>query len=124
MIFEIALACITMVLTDVLGVLLVQAEARNHGWMAGWLDTAQWIPGIVCSAITITILQGHSLVGKVGIIVSVSLANLFGTKFGQSIGTKYIKDVHIMTTKQQVAELVEKVAALERVAKIAPTTGD
>ena len=124
MIFEIALACITMVLTDVLGVLLVQAEARNHGWMAGFMDTAQWIPGIVCSTITITILQGHSLVGKVGIIVSVSLANLFGTKFGQSIGTKYIKDVHIMTTKQQVAELVEKVAALERVAKIAPTTGD
>jgi hypothetical protein len=124
MIWEIALACVTMILTDVLGVLLVQAEARNHGWLAGWFDTAQWIPGIVCSAITITILQGHSTLAKALIIVFVSMANLFGTKYGQSLGTKYIKDVHLMSTKQQVDVLLERMDAVERVTKITPPTGN
>src|ERR1039458_1186183 len=102
MIWELIIASLSMIAVDVLGVLLVQSEARNHGWMAGILDTAQWIPGIVCSAITITVLQGHSLLAKSLIILFVSAANLFGTLLGTKIGTRYIKDAHLMTTKQQI----------------------
>ena len=118
MIWQLLVASIAMVVTDILGVMLVQAEARNHGWMAGSLDAAQWIPGIICSEVTITILQGHSWTGKALVILSVSAANIFGTKLGQLFGTKYIKDTHALTTKQQVEELVNRLEAVERVTKI------
>ncbi len=41
--FTALVAAGAMVITDVLGVVMVMAEARNRGWMAGWCDTAQWI---------------------------------------------------------------------------------
>ena len=100
-------AFFSMIFTDLLGVLLVQAEARNHGWLSGWLDTAQWIPGIICSSVTITILQSHSLFHKGLVILVVSAANLGGTKIGQVIGTKYIKDTHRLSIEKRI-DLVEQ----------------
>lgn len=119
-----AVAFITMLITDLVGVMLVQAEARNHGWLSGWLDTAQWLPGILCSTVTITILQSNSLIHKALVILVVSAANLLGTKWGQVVGTKYIKDIHAMTTKQQVEALTSRMEAVERVTKITPSTGN
>ena len=99
------IAAITMVVTDVLGVIMVMAEARNRGWLAGWMDTAQWLVGITTTTITVTALQGHSLNEKVLVVVLVSAANLFGTKLGQVIGHRFVSD---KTT------LAERVASLER----------
>ena len=97
--WPIFIATVAMVFTDVLGTIMVMAEARNRGWLAGWCDTAQWLVGITTTAITVTILQGHSFMEKVLIILFVSAANLFGTKMGQVVGTKYVKDAHSLTIK-------------------------
>ena len=89
------IAAITMVLTDCAGVIMVQAESRNRGWLAGWMDTGQWIVGITTTFITVEALSSHDFARKVSVVVAVSLANLFGTKLGQVIGSKYVKDVTI-----------------------------
>lgn len=89
------LAAGTMVCTDVLGVIMVQAEARNRGWLAGIMDSLQWLVGITTTTITVTILQGHSLQEKAVVIVLVSAANLLGTKLGQVIGSRYVTDQSI-----------------------------
>ena len=102
MIFAI-IAALTMVVTDVLGVVMVQAEARNRGWLAGWMDTAQWIVGITTTTITVTALQGHDMTEKVAVVVLVSAANLFGTKLGQMIGQRYVTDA--TTLADRVARL-------------------
>jgi len=93
------IAALTMVVTDV----LVQAEARNRGWLAGWMDTAQWIVGITTTTITVTALQGHDMTEKVAVVVLVSAANLFGTKLGQMIGQRYVTDA--TTLADRVARL-------------------
>jgi len=97
------IAALTMVVTDVLGVVMVQAEARNRGWLAGWMDTAQWIVGITTTTITVTALQGHDMTEKVAVVVLVSAANLFGTKLGQMIGQRYVTDA--TTLADRVARL-------------------
>jgi hypothetical protein len=97
------LAALTMVATDVLGVVMVQAEARGRGWLAGWCDTAQWLVGIVTTTISVTALQGHSLSAHLWVLGVVSIANLFGTKLGAEIGHRWVKD----------KTLEERLAALE-----------
>lgn len=99
------IAAATMVATDVLGVIMVQAEARNRGWLAGWCDTAQWYVGITTTTISVTAFSGHSFSQKVLVGVLVGLANLFGTKLGQVIGSRYVRDK---------SSLVDRVSALER----------
>lgn len=99
------IAAVTMVVTDVLGTVMVMAEARNRGWLAGWCDTAQWIVGIATTTISVTALQGHSLSTKVWVVVLVSAANLFGTKLGQLIGKRFVTDS---------SSLADRVASLER----------
>lgn len=95
-----------MVLTDVAGVVMVQAEARNRGWLAGWMDTGQWLVGITTSFITIDALLGDDLARKAAVVVAVSIANLFGTKLGQLVGTKYVKD---RTFEQRLTALEDHV---------------
>lgn len=106
--FVAILAAVTMVLTDVTGTIMVMAEARNRGWLAGWLDTAQWLVGIVTTTVSVTALQGHSLSEKVWVILLVSAANLFGTKLGQVLGSRFVKD---KTVEQRLANL-ERAAGL------------
>ena len=99
------IAAIAMVATDVLGVVMVMAEAHNRGWLAGWMDTAQWLVGITTTSITVTILQGHSIGEKVLVVALVSASNLFGTKLGQLIGRRLVPET---------ASLPDRIAALER----------
>jgi hypothetical protein len=99
------IAAITMVVTDILGVIMVQAEAHNRGWLAGWMDTAQWLVGITTTTITVTVLQGHSLTMKALVIVLVSAANLFGTKLGQVIGAHFVTDTNARTISQRLDRL-------------------
>lgn len=80
------LAALAMVVTDVLGTVMVQAEAANRGWLAGTMDTIGWYFSIGTTAISVTALQGHSLGTKIWVLVLVGAANLFGTKIGQVTG--------------------------------------
>ena len=96
------IASATMVAADIISTIQVMASARNRGWLAGWLDTAGWLVAITTTTLTVTALQGRSLLEKVWVIVLVSAANLFGTKIGQVIGTKYVKD---KSFEQRLADL-------------------
>ncbi len=88
----IAAAC--MVVSDMLAVVMVQAEAANRGWLAGWMDTAGWYVGIATTTISVTALDGRDLATKVWVLVLVGGANLFGTKAGQMSG-------HWLLTRKQ-----------------------
>ena len=81
-----------MVVQDILAVLLTDAEARNRGWLAGILDSAVWLFAIATTTIAVTALQGHSLAGKVELVVFVTVANLIGMRLGVWIGKRNIKN--------------------------------
>ncbi len=85
------LAALAMVVQDILAVMMVQAEARDRGWTAGFLDAAGWGFGIATTTISVTALQGHSTGLKIAVVVAVTAANIIGSKMGQVIGTRYIK---------------------------------
>ena len=106
------LAAVTMVVTDVLGVILVQAEAANRGWLAGWMDTAQWLVGIVTTTISVTALQGHSFSEKALVVGLVSAANLLGTKLGQVLGARLLRSRSGLLARRGLT-LEERVSALE-----------
>ena len=86
----VALAAGCMVVQDILAVLLVDAEARNRGWLAGILDSAVWLFAIATTTIAVTALQGHSLAGKIELVAAVTAANLVGMRLGVWIGKRYI----------------------------------
>lgn len=89
------LAAVAMLITDIIAVVMVQAEAANRGWLAGALDTAGWYVGIATTTISVTALQGHDTAQKIEVLVLVGAANLFGTKIGQVTGQR------ILARKQQ-----------------------
>lgn len=71
---------------------MVQAEARNHGWIAGLCDSIMWLFAIATTAITVTALQGHSTNEKVVVIIAVTAANLVGSQLGVQVGKRLIKE--------------------------------
>lgn len=83
-------AALAMFVQDILGVLLVQAEARNHDHLAGFLDSAGYLCLAATSTIAITALQGHNLGLKVGVLSAVTVANYLGTVTGVRIGRRFI----------------------------------
>jgi hypothetical protein len=85
-------AAIAMVIQDVLCVMMVQAEARNRGWLAGAFDSIQWLAAISTTTISVTALQGHDFGEKVLVVCAVSAANLFGSLLGVEIGKRFIRD--------------------------------
>lgn len=86
------LAAVAMLIQDVLSVLMVQAEARNHGWLAGLFDSFGWIATITTTSISVTTLQGHNLDEKVLVVSSVTAANFLGSALGVYLGRKLIKE--------------------------------
>lgn len=77
---------------DIIGTLMVQAQARNRAELAGLMDTAGWLLTITTTTISVTALQGHSLTAKIAVIAAVSSSNFFGTYTGVRLGKRYIKD--------------------------------
>jgi hypothetical protein len=43
---------------------MVQAEAANLGWLAGFCDTAGWYVAIATTTISVTSLSGHDTAGR------------------------------------------------------------
>lgn len=86
------IAALCMVFQDVVGTLMVQAEARNHGWLAGLCDSVMWLFTIATTTISVTALQGNNTREKVIVIVAVTAANLVGSQLGVLVGKRYIKN--------------------------------
>lgn len=103
----VVIAAVAMLFTDVLGTVMVIAEGRGRGWLAGWCDTAGWLVAITTTTISVASLTGHNEARKIAVVLAVSAANLFGTKLGQYVGNKFVKDQTIEA----------RVAALETAAK-------
>ena len=97
------IAAVAMLVQDAISTVLVMAEAKNRGWLAGFLDAAAWLVGVTTATIAITTLQGHDLTDKVYVIVLVSIANVIGTKIGQMIGSRFVHDA--TTLADRVARL-------------------
>lgn len=120
----IIVASLAMVVQDVVGTIMVQAEAANRGWLAGWCDAIGWGVGIASTFYSITALEGHDLPLKVGIIVFVTVANVVGTKLGQVIGTRLLesKKVRMLFAKGNVIQPTrdERLAYLESVSHTHP----
>ena len=84
-------AALAMVVQDVFGTLLVQAQARNRAQLSAILDTVGYGASLICTYIGVSALQSHDLALKVTVIAAVSVANYGGTWAGVSIGERYIK---------------------------------
>lgn len=81
-----------MFVNNIFAVLLVQAEARNHGWLSGFLDSMMDLASLSATAISVTVLQGHNTRAKGLILLAITLANFAGSKLGVNIGKRYIKE--------------------------------
>lgn len=84
------LAALCMVVQDVVAVVMVQAENRSRGWLAGILDAFAWCFGMATTTVAVSTLQGHHTAAKVAVIVAVSVANVLGSKLGQVVGDRFI----------------------------------
>lgn len=84
------LAALAMLVQDVLATVMVIAENRNKGALAGALDSLGWLATITTTSISVTSLQGHSIAEKVWVLVLVSAANFFGTWLGVIVGQKFV----------------------------------
>lgn len=89
------LAAGAMIIQDLVGTFLVQAEARNKAWLAALMDSLGWLFGIMTTSIAVTSLQGHDVKEKIIVVVAVSLANVAGTFAGVLIGKRFIKDADL-----------------------------
>ena len=84
-------AALAMFAQDIIGVIQVQAEARNRGRLAGLCDVVGWLLAISTLTISVSALQGHNLANKITVIILVSIANYFGSDYGVAIGRRFVK---------------------------------
>jgi hypothetical protein len=98
-------AALAMVVQDILGIVLLLAATRNRGSLAGIMDSLQWLVGITTTTISVSVLQGHSLYEKAVVIVLVTLANFFGTVWGEKLGTHFVKDKGRRTHEERLKAL-------------------
>jgi len=85
------IAAVAMVGQDILGVCMVQAENRGHGWSAGILDAGMYLFALATYHFSLNALNGHSQTQKVLVILAVTVANVLGSKSGQVIGDRFIR---------------------------------
>ena len=85
---------------------MIMAEAKNRGWLAGWMDAAGWILAISTTTITVSTLQGNNTGEKVVVVVLVTTANLLGTKLGQVIGARFITDATTLAERIRRLEAI------------------
>ena len=83
------LAAFSMFIQDSVGVIEVQAEALNHGWIAGFCNAGKWVVAITCTTISVSVLKGHNFSQQVLVVSLVMVANVLGSKAGQIIGQRY-----------------------------------
>jgi hypothetical protein len=82
------LAAFSMLVQDIAEAIKIQAQARNHGWLAGFADAVMWLMLFFSMDIAIT-SRGSERVWAVCLITA---ANILGQKLGQIIGKRFIKE--------------------------------
>lgn len=98
-----------MVASDVLGTIMVMAEASNRGWLAGIMDCAGWYVAIATTTISVSTLSGHDTAQKIYVLIFVGAANILGTKLGQVIGSRIMgHERHSVGTLHQRLEKLEQ----------------
>jgi hypothetical protein len=111
-------AALAMLAQDVLGTVMVQAEAAalslpaavRRGdtrlpvwlaatarrylswrmWLAGLMDAAQWAVAITTTTISVTAFAGHDRGRQVAVALAVTAANVVGTTVGQAAGRRLL----------------------------------
>ena len=91
------LAAAAMVISDILATVMVMAEAREMGWLAGLLDMLGWYVGILTTTVSVSTLSGHDTADKIYVLAFVGLANVIGTKLGQVTGSRLLKSKMLQT---------------------------
>jgi hypothetical protein len=84
-------AMVCMVCQDILGTLMVIAEAHYQGWTAGSMDSLQWLFSIATATIAVTALQGKNRTTKIIVVCFVTAGNLVGSEIGVLIGQRFIR---------------------------------
>jgi hypothetical protein len=82
------LAAGAMIVQDTVAVVMVQAESKQLGWTAGFMDAIGWLVAFVSLRISIT---SHGT-GEIEAVVLVSIANVVGTKLGQLTGKRFLRE--------------------------------
>ena len=103
-------AALAMVVQDILGIVLLLAATRNRWRVAGVMDSLQWLVCITTTTISVSVLQGHHIYEKILVIALVSLANFFGTVWGEKIGTHFVKD-RAKTHEERLTDLENYVSS-------------
>lgn len=101
----VAYAFVAMVIEDILGTFLGQAQARNKAALAAAMDALSWFAGIVTTLWSLNAINGHDEALKYAVIISVTAANLVGSYMGTKLGAKYI---HIPEPPQTRIERLEQ----------------
>jgi hypothetical protein len=97
------IAAVAMLFQDLLGTLMVQAEASSltlperrtwrdyigggwRAWGAALMDQSQWMVWAASTTIVVSAFSGHNFDTKVLVFLFVSMANIIGTRTGQELG--------------------------------------
>lgn len=81
-------AAVCMIFVDILSVMMVQAEARDRGWAAGFLDAGSWLFNFATLRISLVAADGHTR----EVLLFVSIANILGARMGVFIGKRLIQE--------------------------------
>jgi hypothetical protein len=81
-----------MLAQDILGTLLVQAQARNRAAMAGVLDAVGWCAQMTTTAIGVTAILTGTWPVRIAVFSAITAANFFGSYGGVKIGQRLIKE--------------------------------
>lgn len=94
-------AAIAMVVQDILGVFMTQAEARNRATLSGLFDAIGYPAALITTTISVTAFQGHDFAEKAVVMIAVTAANFIGSYAGVWIGHRLIKDPEDEKREQQ-----------------------
>lgn len=85
---EILIAAVCMVASDVIGTVMVQAEAGYRRHLAAICDTLGWWVGITTTLFSLRGLESPHTSVVVATYLGVGVANYYGTWLGVGIGAK------------------------------------
>lgn len=81
-------AAICMIFVDILSVCMVQAEARDRGWTAGFFDASSWLFNFATLHISLVAADGHTR----EVLLFVTIANILGCRLGVYMGKRLIQE--------------------------------
>ncbi len=84
-------AAFGMLVQDILGALLTQAQARDKARLAGLLDASTWLIALLTLDWSLNAINSHNEVLRWSVIGAVSVANYVGSNLGTRLGARLVK---------------------------------